>query len=90
MWQGREAQATQQKVSLGFKKYFTMKVRSFTSFTVRALDALEEIVDIADKITYAYLETPPQEYVVDGDLLRELSAALNKFYAIEQQLVHND
>lgn len=54
------------------------------------LDALTEIADIADKIIYGATsldETlpPHNQYIVDGDLIRELSAALNKLYAIEQQ-----
>jgi hypothetical protein len=54
------------------------------------LDALTEIADIADKIIYdatSLDETlpPHNQYIVDGDLIRELSAALDKLYAIEQQ-----
>ena len=58
------------------------------------LDALTAIADIADEIVYdatSVDETlPPHEkYIVDADLIRKLSIALDQLHAIEEQQMAN-
>ena len=56
------------------------------------LDVLTAIADIADGIldSATLVETLPQErYMIDGDLIRKLSIALDQLHAIEEQQMAN-
>ena len=52
------------------------------------LDALTAIADIADEILDDATSVD-EKYIVDGDLIRKLSIALDQLHAIEEQQMAN-